>query len=222
MGTMSSYEEQQRKNREEVLGRKRQWQAVGDSDEEQQRKDALNSLLESESSDSDSSSSNSSRGSSAKKHAKKEKKNKKKEKKEKKSSKKHRKDHKKDKKKVKESVAINQNEYGKYGIIREQDFFAKQREFEAYMNEVKNQPGIMGQGRAEVMRAFKDFIEDYNTVTMPHEKFYNYEKWETMDYQRKKMAEVQGGVRSSLSNEDGSYNAADDEANRKAELKRKK
>ena len=111
---------------------------------------------------------------------------------------------------------------GKYGIIREQDFFAKQREFEAYMNEVKNQPGIMGQGRAEVMRAFKDFIEDYNTVTMPHEKFYNYEKWETMDYQRKKMAEVQGGVRSSLSNEDGIYNAADDEANRKAELKRKK
>ena len=111
---------------------------------------------------------------------------------------------------------------GKYGIIREQDFFAKQREFEAYMNEVKNQPGIMGQGRAEVMRAFKDFIEDYNTVTMPHEKFYNYEKWETMDYQRKKIAEVQGGVRSSLSNEDGIYNAADDEANRKAELKRKK
>ena len=111
---------------------------------------------------------------------------------------------------------------GKYGIIREQDFFSKQREFEAYMNEIKNQPGIMGQGRVEVMKAFKDFMEDYNTATMPNEKFYNYEKWETMDYQRKKMAEVQGGLHSSTSNEEGIYNAADDEANRKAELKRKK
>ena len=111
---------------------------------------------------------------------------------------------------------------GKYGIIREQDFFLKQREFEAYMNEVKKQPGIMGQGRVEVMKAFQDFIEDYNTATMPDEKFYNYEKWETMDYKRKKMAEVQGGVQRSSSNEEGFYNAADDEANRKAELKRKK
>ena len=61
-------------------------------------------------------------------------------------------------------------QFGKYGIIREDNFFAKQREFEAYMSEVKGQPGIMGQGRVEVMKAFKDFIEDYNTATMPHEK----------------------------------------------------
>ena len=60
---MSSYEELQKKNREEVLGRKRQWQAVGDSDEEQERKDALTSLLESESSDSETSSGSSSESS---------------------------------------------------------------------------------------------------------------------------------------------------------------
>ena len=60
---MSSYEELQKKNREEVLGRKRQWQAVGDSDEEQERKDALTSLLKSESSDSETSSSSSSESS---------------------------------------------------------------------------------------------------------------------------------------------------------------
>lgn len=60
---MSSHEEQQRKNREEVLGRKRQWQAVGDSDEEQQRKHALTSLLDSESSESESSNSSSSESS---------------------------------------------------------------------------------------------------------------------------------------------------------------
>ena len=91
------------------------------------------------------------------------------------------------------------------------------------MSEVKQQPGIMGQGRVEVMKAFKDFMEDYNTATMPHEKYYHYEKWETKDYQLKKLAEVQGGVHSSSkANEEGVYNAADDERNRKAELKRKK
>lgn len=32
---------------------------------------------------------------------------------------------------------------------------------------------------------FKDFAEDYNTATMPHTKYYHYEKWETEEYQRK-------------------------------------
>ena len=35
------------------------------------------------------------------------------------------------------------------------------------------------------MQYFKDFAEDYNTATMPHPKFYNYEKWEIEEYQRK-------------------------------------
>lgn len=29
------------------------------------------------------------------------------------------------------------------------------------------------------------FIEDYNTATMPHEKYYNYEQWEMAEYRRK-------------------------------------
>ena len=89
-------------------------------------------------------------------------------------------------------MAVDQNEYGKYGIIKEEHFFQKQKEFEAYMSEVKNMPGIMGQGRSEVMKYFRDFIEDYNTATMPHLKFYSYEKWEIEDYKRKKMIETQG------------------------------
>ena len=36
------------------------------------------------------------------------------------------------------------------------------------------------------MLHFKSFIEDYNTATMPHDKFYNYEAWEMAEYERKK------------------------------------
>jgi len=75
----------------------------------------------------------------------------------------------------------------------------------------------MGQGRAEVMKYFRDFMEDYNTATMPHEKFYHYEKWEIADYQRRKLAESQGG-----GNLEGKYDALNDERNRTAEIKRKK
>lgn len=74
-----------------------------------------------------------------------------------------------------DSSAVNQNEYGKYGIVKEEHFFHKQRcvvislmrliviewdeiirlrdkfrEFEVYMSEVKNIPDIMGQGKREV------------------------------------------------------------------------
>ena len=66
-----------------------------------------------------------------------------------KKKKKHKKERKsKQKKKEKEkpntkaSLAVDQNEYGKFGVIREDNFFQKQREFEAYMSEVKGMPGL--------------------------------------------------------------------------------
>jgi hypothetical protein len=37
------------------------------------------------------------------------------------------------------------------------------------------------------MIAFKDFIEDYNTASMPHEKYYNYEAWEMNEYRKAQM-----------------------------------
>jgi hypothetical protein len=126
--------------------------------------------------------------------AKKEKKDKK-HKKEKK-DKKHKK-HKKDKKKSSRdlpnsnrisSAAINQNEFGKYGIIKEVDFFRKQREFEEYMRDVKSLSEVMMLGKREIMQHFKSYIEDYNTATMPHDKYYDYEAWETHEYIRNKKA----------------------------------
>jgi len=39
--------------------------------------------------------------------------------------------------------------------------------------------------KQQVAEYFKEFIEDYNTATLPHAKFYHYEQWEQLDYDRK-------------------------------------
>lgn len=62
------------------------------------------------------------------------------------------------------------------------------------------------------MKYFKDFTEDYNTATMPHEKYYNFEKWEMYEY--KKSQESQQRLRQS------ERDVFDDEYERKAEIKR--
>lgn len=48
------------------------------------------------------------------------------------------------------------------------------------------------------------FIEDYNTATMPHEKFYNYEQWEIAEYRRKhdKAARKSTDVQETFNDED--------------------
>lgn len=42
---------------------------------------------------------------------------------------------------------------------------------------------------------FKEFMEDFNTATLPHAKFYNYEKWEQLDYDRKQQLEAKKSKR---------------------------
>ena len=42
----------------------------------------------------------------------------------------------------------------------------------------------------KVMTYFKDFIEDYNTATMPHEKYYNYEAWEMNEYRKEQLNKI--------------------------------
>ena len=119
-----------------------------------------------------------------KKESKKKKKKKKNEKRDK--DKKKRKKVRIDKSSMQKSTAVDQHEYGKFGIIKEENFFSKQREFEAYMAEVKGIPGILCENKREIMINFKSFMEDYNTATMPHDKFYDYEKWEIAEYEKKR------------------------------------
>ncbi|EEY59576.1 uncharacterized protein PITG_12149 [Phytophthora infestans T30-4] len=129
------------------------------------------------SSDSDSDSSNDERSRRKRKHkrssSRKEKKRhkkgkKKKSKKSKKESKKH---------------AVNQDEYGKYGILRESDFHNKSVSFQAWVRDVKKMGEFNGP-KWEAMELFKEYMEDYNTCTLPHEKYYDIEKYEMKRYQK--------------------------------------
>ncbi|KUF94390.1 hypothetical protein AM588_10009842 [Phytophthora nicotianae] len=100
-----------------------------------------------------------------------------------------RKRHKKDKKKSKKSKkvskkhAVNQDEYGKYGILRESDFHSKSVSFQAWLRDVKKMGEFNGP-KWEAMELFKEYMEDYNTCTLPHEKYYDIEKYEMKRYHK--------------------------------------
>ncbi|GMF49196.1 unnamed protein product [Phytophthora fragariaefolia] len=108
------------------------------------------------------------------------------------SSRKDRKRHKKEKKKRSKKSkkdggdkkrAVNQDEYGKYGILRESDFHAKSVSFQAWLRDVKKMGEFNGP-KWEAMELFKEYMEDYNTCTLPHEKYYDIEKYEMKRYQK--------------------------------------
>ena len=85
---------------------------------------------------------------------------------------KERKKKRKSKNKMKKSSksAVNQQKYGKYGILMESDMFNKQQEFYLWLQEVKKiNPEILP--RFEMKKMFDTFAEDYNTVTLPHKKY---------------------------------------------------
>lgn len=79
--------------------------------------------------------------------------------------------------------------FGKYGIIRESDLRTStkvQRSFEIWLEEVKGIPQGTNVPKWEMTEVFKDYAEDFNTATLPHEKYYDYDKWEMEEYNRKK------------------------------------
>eukprot|EP00977_Amphora_coffeiformis_P016960 scaffold5383_cov222-Amphora_coffeaeformis.AAC.1 len=67
--------------------------------------------------------------------------------------------------------------FGSYGIIKAADFLRMQRSFQVWLAEVKGIPSLPG-SKHEQQKYFADFCEDFNTATMPHQKYYDYEKWE--------------------------------------------
>lgn len=184
---------EKRRNREETE-RKRtdgaRWTTVGSSDSESDHERSRRRKRSASTSDSSCSESSDDdrRHRKEKKHRREKKHHKEKKRKHEKHEKHHR--HKsskhsrdKDRDKDRASAAVNQNEYGKYGIIREDSYFQKQKEFEVYMEEVKKIPGVGCLPRRDVVEYFKSYVEDYNTATMPHEKYYSYAKWESQKYE---------------------------------------
>ena len=72
-------------------------------------------------------------------------------------------------KEKKSKLAVNQQKYGKYGILVDSDMFNKQQEFYLWLQEVKKiNPEVFP--RFEMKKMFETFAEDYNTVTLPHKK----------------------------------------------------
>eukprot|EP01023_Acetabularia_acetabulum_P026339 TRINITY_DN2505_c0_g1_i5.p1 TRINITY_DN2505_c0_g1~~TRINITY_DN2505_c0_g1_i5.p1 ORF type:complete len:442 (+),score=131.62 TRINITY_DN2505_c0_g1_i5:2317-3642(+) len=68
-------------------------------------------------------------------------------------------------------------EFGKYGIIRETDIFSKKSEFTLWALEEKN-TDVESMPKFEEKELFREYMEDYNTGTLPHKKYYDLELYE--------------------------------------------
>lgn len=80
---------------------------------------------------------------------------------------------KKERKKKKAEVP----QWGKYGIISEIDIFSKGPEFHTWLvEERKINPETISKDQSK--KEFVRFVEDFNTATLPHEKYYNMEAYE--------------------------------------------
>jgi hypothetical protein len=116
-----------------------------------------------------------------------------------------RKRHRKDKKKKKVSSKSKKDTedntlptFGKYGILKASDYHKEQtqRSFTIWMEEVKGIGAFTGP-KWELQEYYKEYMEDYNTATFPHDKYYNYDKWEMEEYEKNK-AKLNSGATSEL------------------------
>lgn len=94
-------------------------------------------------------------------------------------SKEHRREKKREKKERKEKKRDKGNvpHWGKYGIISDLDIFTKGTEFHTWLvEERKINPETISKDQEK--KEFSRFVEDYNTATLPHEKYYNMEAYD--------------------------------------------
>ncbi|KAH8927748.1 hypothetical protein BT69DRAFT_1307431 [Atractiella rhizophila] len=63
-------------------------------------------------------------------------------------------------------------EWGKYGVISESDIFEKEAEFRLWLVEERFiNPETLPKSKEKEL--FRTFVEDYNTATLPHSKYYS-------------------------------------------------
>ncbi|KAI8814782.1 hypothetical protein BJ742DRAFT_784400 [Cladochytrium replicatum] len=113
------------------------------------------------------------------KEDKKEKKRSEKKKSKKKKSKKDEKDRdrKKKEKKERKSAKSIVSGWGSRGIISTSDMYKKDGEFRQWLVEIKHiSPDILSPRQTK--EYFSEYVEDYNTATLPHEKYYDIDKWD--------------------------------------------
>ncbi|WWC72465.1 uncharacterized protein I206_106427 [Kwoniella pini CBS 10737] len=101
---------------------------------------------------------------------------------------------KKDKKR--RGTASSTAQWGQYGLISEIDLPKKDSEFRAWLvEERKINPETVSKERTK--KEFAIFVEDYNTATLPHDKYYDMAKFE------RKMNMIRSGQ--TLPDESGEY-----------------
>jgi len=172
------------------------------SDDEEEEKKAAG-----KDEDSGSSSGSSSESSSEKKKKKKDKKKDKKKKKEKKGKKEH--------DGLTEAMrgAVS-NQFGKYGIIKQEDYFAKKPEFMLWAQEVRKvNTDVLGQ--MQLKDLFKEYVEDYNTATMPSKKYYNIQVFEQQASNKRRKQKTEAVIDTALQSSLASF---DDEKARRDEV----
>eukprot|EP00928_Gymnodinium_smaydae_P072923 TRINITY_DN56202_c0_g1_i1.p1 TRINITY_DN56202_c0_g1~~TRINITY_DN56202_c0_g1_i1.p1 ORF type:complete len:291 (-),score=109.64 TRINITY_DN56202_c0_g1_i1:43-915(-) len=124
------------------------------------------------------------------------------------------KDKKKKKKKSNNPDAVS-NQFGKFGIIKQEDFFNKKPEFLMWAMEVKK-VDTDALGQMQMRDLFKEFVEDYNTATMPSKKYYNLQDWDAI-MAKKRQKKTRGDEMSDAQR--ASLASFDDESARKQEIK---
>ncbi|SGY37541.1 BQ5605_C003g01833 [Microbotryum silenes-dioicae] len=88
-------------------------------------------------------------------------------------------------------------EWGKHGILTETDIYQKDQEFRAWLvGERMLNPETMS--KAKEKDIFKEFMEDFNTGTLPHEKYYNMDKYEARASRRYLLESETGNHRGRL------------------------
>ncbi|KAH8926150.1 hypothetical protein BT69DRAFT_1279053, partial [Atractiella rhizophila] len=79
---------------------------------------------------------------------------------------------KEEKRKKKEGGGGGGAEWGKYGVISESDIFEKEAEFRLWLVEERFiNPETLPKSKEKEL--FRTFVEDYNTATLPHSKYYS-------------------------------------------------
>jgi hypothetical protein len=100
---------------------------------------------------------------------------------------------------------VDQSDYGKYGIIHESDLGNRRQEFDAWLRDHKQvDPSSELKSKADTMRYFKDYMEDFNTASLPHEKYYDLHAYE---FKRQRLEASQGRGRGA---EDAGVDVCDD------------
>ena len=85
------------------------------------------------------------------------------------------------------------------------------------MTKIKGIPSFKGP-KHKLMKYFKEYANDYNTATLPHMKYYNYDKCEMDEYARKKREAEEAADLKDGGSGGGGGNVALDKLNHRDEM----